>query len=110
MRRQLGEQLDRAAASDLIARINELTEQNQQLIAERDAALERERSELEGRLAEAEDDLAATRASLRRSERKTSRRSDDGALPGAAFGPCIRQPKRATAKLLTISTKPVGVP
>ncbi|UCM88455.1 DUF6262 family protein [Streptomyces marincola] len=65
LQRQLGQQLDQVAAGDLIARINELTQQNQRLIAERDA-LEREKAELEAKLAETEEDLGATRTSLRR--------------------------------------------
>lgn len=65
LQRQLGQQLDQVAAGDLIARINELTQQNERLIAERDA-LERERSDLEARLAETEEDLGAARTSLRR--------------------------------------------
>lgn len=44
--------------------INELTRQNEQLIT-RDA-LERENTELEAKLAEAEEDLGAARTSLRR--------------------------------------------
>ncbi|WP_406296512.1 DUF6262 family protein [Embleya sp. NBC_00888] len=65
LQRQLGQQLDQVAAGDLIARINELTQQNERLIAERDA-LERERAEFEAKLAETEEDLGAARTSLRR--------------------------------------------
>ncbi len=65
LQRQLGQQLDQVAAGDLIARINELTQQNERLIAERDA-LERENAQLEAKLAETEEDLGAARTSLRR--------------------------------------------
>ncbi|GAA3974025.1 hypothetical protein GCM10022384_25650 [Streptomyces marokkonensis] len=64
MRRQLGQQLDQAAAGDLVARIEELTRQYQLLATERDA-LRRENSELAQKLEEAEEDLAAARTSLR---------------------------------------------
>ncbi|MGW3983560.1 DUF6262 family protein [Streptomyces mirabilis] len=64
LRRQLGQQLDQAPSQDLITRISELTKQNQQLITERDT-LERTNTALEGQLAEAEEDLAAARTSLR---------------------------------------------
>ncbi|MFJ2812627.1 DUF6262 family protein [Streptomyces sp. NPDC087294] len=65
LQRQLGQQLDQVAAGDLIARINELTQQNERLVAERDV-LERTNAELEAKLAEAEEDLGAARTSLRR--------------------------------------------
>ncbi|MBL3805911.1 DUF6262 family protein [Streptomyces sp. BRB081] len=65
LQRQFGQQLDQVAAGDLITRINELTQQNERLIAERDA-LERERGDLEARLAETEENLGAARTSLRR--------------------------------------------
>ncbi|MET8412997.1 DUF6262 family protein [Streptomyces sp. NPDC005195] len=65
LQRQLGQQLDHVAAGDVIARIDELTRQNECLVTERDA-LEREKAELEAKLAETEDDLGAARTSLRR--------------------------------------------
>lgn len=65
VQRQLGQQLDHVATSDLITRVNELTRQNEKLIAERDA-LERENKELEAKLTETEEDLAVSRTSLRR--------------------------------------------
>jgi chromosome segregation ATPase len=65
LQRQLGQQLDQVAAGDLIVRINELTQQNERLVAERDN-LERQNAALEAKLAETEDDLGAARASLRR--------------------------------------------
>ncbi|MFP3119390.1 DUF6262 family protein [Streptomyces sp. Iso 434] len=65
LQRQLGQQLDQVAVGDLIARINELTQQNERLIAERDT-LERANAELEAKLAEMEEDLGAARTSLRR--------------------------------------------
>jgi chromosome segregation ATPase len=71
LQRQLGQQLDHVAAGDVIARIDELTQQNERLVAERDA-LERERAELEAKLAETEEDLGAARTSLRRMIRSES--------------------------------------
>jgi chromosome segregation ATPase len=65
VQRQLGQQLDHVATGDLITRINELTEQNTQLITERDA-LEQRNAELDAKLAEAEEDLGSARISLRR--------------------------------------------
>nr|WP_269857128.1 hypothetical protein [Streptomyces sp. RPT161] len=52
------------AAGDRVARIEELTRQNQELAAERDA-LKRENAELAAKLEETEEDLAAARISLR---------------------------------------------
>ncbi|MFF9398200.1 hypothetical protein [Streptomyces sp. NPDC014744] len=63
------------AAGDLIARINELTQQNERLIAGRDA-LDRGRAELEAKLAETEEDLGAARTSLRRMIRSENTVSD----------------------------------
>ncbi|MEV0446219.1 DUF6262 family protein [Streptomyces spectabilis] len=65
LQRQLGQQLDQVATGDMVARINELTQQNEQLLVERDA-LKRENAELETKLTEAEEDLGAARTSLRR--------------------------------------------
>ncbi|WP_405481245.1 DUF6262 family protein [Streptomyces anulatus] len=65
LRRQLGHQLDQVGAADLVARVDELTNQNNELIGERDVLVQ-QKAELEARLAEAEEDLAATRSSLRR--------------------------------------------
>ncbi|MET7903376.1 DUF6262 family protein [Streptomyces sp. NPDC005355] len=64
LRRQLGQQLDQVAAGDLVARIEELSRQNQDLTAERDA-LKRQKTNAEAKLEEAEEDLAAARTSLR---------------------------------------------
>ncbi|MFD7163741.1 hypothetical protein [Streptomyces violascens] len=63
-RNGVGQQLDQAPSQGLITRISELTKQNQQLLTERDV-LERANAALEGQLAEAEEDLAAARTSLR---------------------------------------------
>ncbi|MFC9181562.1 DUF6262 family protein [Streptomyces globisporus] len=65
LQRQLGQQLDQVGAADLVARVDELTRQHAELTAERDI-LQRQKVELGERLAEAEDDLAAARSSLRR--------------------------------------------
>ncbi|MBW3705799.1 hypothetical protein DTB58_17275 [Streptomyces griseus] len=65
LQRQLGQQLDQVGAAGLVARVDELTRQHAALTAERDA-LRQEKAELEGRLVEAEEDLAAARSSLRR--------------------------------------------
>jgi hypothetical protein len=64
LRRQLGQQLDQAAAGDSVAHVDELTRQNQQLTTERDA-LKRENTELAEKLEETEEDLGAARTSLR---------------------------------------------
>jgi predicted nuclease with TOPRIM domain len=65
IRHQLGQQLHSTATADLINRINELTTQNQQLTAElRHAATETQ--QLRQRAAELEDDLVASRTSLRK--------------------------------------------
>lgn len=65
LQRQLGQQLDQVGAADLVARVDELTRQHAELTADRDI-LQRQKVELGERLAEAEDDLAAARSSLRR--------------------------------------------
>ncbi|MER5432893.1 DUF6262 family protein [Streptomyces sp. NPDC002588] len=65
LQRQLGHQLDQVANADLVARVDELTRQHEEITAERDA-LRRDKTDLEERLAETEEDLAAARSSLRR--------------------------------------------
>ncbi|WP_328863944.1 DUF6262 family protein [Streptomyces virginiae] len=65
LQRQLGQQLDQVGAADLVARVDELTRQHEELAAERDT-LRREKTELAERLTETEEDLAAARSSLRR--------------------------------------------
>ncbi|MFF3730942.1 DUF6262 family protein [Streptomyces sp. NPDC002476] len=65
VRRQLGQQLDQVGTSELVARIDELTRQNSELTAKADA-LQRSNTDLQEKLTEAEDDLQATRTSLRR--------------------------------------------
>ncbi|MDJ1133936.1 hypothetical protein [Streptomyces iconiensis] len=64
LQRNLGHQLDRAGNAELVARIDELTAISRQLTVERDA-LRGEKADLEKRLEEAHDDLAAARMSLR---------------------------------------------
>ncbi|WP_406102467.1 DUF6262 family protein [Streptomyces canus] len=65
VRRSLGQQIDQVGAADLGARVDELTAANQRL--EGELAQEKARAEeLQGRLTEAEDDLAGARTSLRR--------------------------------------------
>ncbi|MBA6433836.1 DUF6262 family protein [Streptomyces sp. GMR22] len=75
LRRQLGQQLGQASSADLAERIKELTTENQRLITrlEEHAA---ENARLLGELAEAEDDLAATRLSLRQMIRAQNAESD----------------------------------
>jgi chromosome segregation ATPase len=65
VRRQLGQQLDQVGTGELVARIDELSRQNAELTAERDA-LTRGKAAWEEKLAEAEEDRDAARASLRR--------------------------------------------
>ncbi|MFJ8856071.1 hypothetical protein [Streptomyces sp. NPDC102437] len=65
MQRQLGRQLDQLQATDLTKRVGELAAQNPELNSQL-TRLQHEKQELERRLAEANDDLAASRASLRR--------------------------------------------
>ncbi|MEV3961525.1 hypothetical protein AB0M34_11595 [Nocardia sp. NPDC050193] len=65
VRRQLGQQLDQLASADLITRVEELTEQNKAL-TEHLARAQRGNAGLQDQLAEASDDLAAARKSLRR--------------------------------------------
>ncbi|WP_406279309.1 DUF6262 family protein [Nocardia sp. NBC_00881] len=71
IQRQLGQQLDQYAATDLITRVDELTAQNKTLIEEL-AAGRRANADLENQLTEAQDDLTAARASLRRMIREES--------------------------------------
>ncbi|MFF1460553.1 DUF6262 family protein [Streptomyces sp. NPDC058330] len=65
LQRQLGQQLDQVGAADLVARVDELTWQNDALASET-ARLRKKNGELEESLREAEEDLAAARSSLRR--------------------------------------------
>ena len=65
LQRSLGHQADQLANAPLVERINELTALAQQVTGERDQA-RREKADLEQRLSETEDDLAAARTSLRR--------------------------------------------
>ncbi|WP_280426307.1 DUF6262 family protein [Nocardia carnea] len=65
VQRQLGQQLDQLAATDLVTRVEELTEQNKAL-TEQLAGMQRSNASLQDQLAEANDDLAAARKSLRR--------------------------------------------
>ncbi|WP_405541871.1 DUF6262 family protein [Streptomyces phaeochromogenes] len=71
-RRHLGEKLEHLGHQDLIQRVNELSEVNQRLAtAERQTATENE--QLQARVSELEDDLTATRTSLRRMIRNENR-------------------------------------
>ena len=65
VQRGLGHQLNQLAAKDLATRVDELTRANQQLITEL-SRLRTHNESLNRRLTETEDDLAATRVSLRR--------------------------------------------
>ncbi|MCW2901013.1 MAG: hypothetical protein JWO67_3278 [Streptosporangiaceae bacterium] len=74
LRRSLGRQIDQVGAADLGARVDELTAANQRL--EDALAQEKARNEeLQGRLTETEDDLAAARTSLRRMIRSENQES-----------------------------------
>ncbi|WP_151482097.1 DUF6262 family protein [Streptomyces albicerus] len=65
LQRNLGQQLDQVASKDLVVRIDELTTHNHELTARFNQA-QAESGELQRRLREAEDDVAAARSSLRR--------------------------------------------
>ena len=65
LQRSLGHQLDQLGNADLVARVDELTEAAQRLTGERDEA-RAETSALQRQVAALEDDLAASRTSLRR--------------------------------------------
>lgn len=65
VRHQLGQQLDALAAGDLAARVDELTQSNQQLVDQLLQATA-ENTALRERLAAVEADLTAARTSLRR--------------------------------------------
>lgn len=65
VRHQLGQQLDTLAAGDLTARVDDLTESNQQLTDQLRQATA-ENTALKERLTAAEADLTAARTSLRR--------------------------------------------
>lgn len=62
---QLGAEIDGPERADLISRVSELETLNRQLIAERDARLA-ETTHAQRRVHELEDDLTATRESLRK--------------------------------------------
>ncbi|MGW1761538.1 DUF6262 family protein [Streptomyces mirabilis] len=74
LQRSLGQQLDQAATKDLVARIDELTSHNHELSTQLQQ-VRQDNSQLQQRLEEAEDDLAAARTSLRRMIRDESRES-----------------------------------
>jgi hypothetical protein len=82
LQRALGHQLDDAENAGLAARVAELTQACQRLTGERDQT-RAENSELQRRLADAEDDLAAARTTLRRMIRRTWRARE----PAPAGGP-----------------------
>ena len=65
LQRSLGHQLDQLGNSDLVVRVDELTEAAQRLTGERDDA-RAETAALQRQVATLEDDLAASRTSLRR--------------------------------------------
>ena len=73
LRRQLGQQVDQIPTTDLITRVNELTSQNTRL-SEALTAAQTAKQQLEAELAEAQDDLAAARSSLRQMIRAESQR------------------------------------
>lgn len=58
LQRSLGQQLDQAATKDLVARIDELTSNNHELSTQLQQ-VQQENTQLQQRLDEAEDDLAA---------------------------------------------------
>ncbi|MEU3069917.1 DUF6262 family protein [Streptomyces sp. NPDC006906] len=72
--RSLGQQLDQAATKDLVARIDELTSHNHELSTQLQQ-VQQDNTQLQRRLEEAEDDLAAARTGLRRMLRDESRSS-----------------------------------
>lgn len=74
LQRSLGQQLDQAAAKDLVARIDELTSHNHELSTQLQQ-VRQDNTQLSRCLEEAEDDLAAARTSLRRMIRDDSRTS-----------------------------------
>ncbi|PKV78321.1 DUF6262 family protein [Nocardia fluminea] len=65
VQRQLGQQLDQLHTTDLITRIDELTEQNKTLATALETT-KRTNTTLQEQLTETQDDLAAARTSLRR--------------------------------------------
>ncbi|MEU8482310.1 DUF6262 family protein [Streptomyces sp. NPDC048641] len=72
LQRSLGQQLDQAVTKDLVARIDELTSHNHELTTQLQQ-VQQDNTQLQLRLEEAEDDLAAARTSLRRMIRDESR-------------------------------------
>ncbi|MFJ3939928.1 DUF6262 family protein [Streptomyces parvus] len=71
VRRNLGQQLDQVGTGELVARVNELTGQLNELKAEKDLWM-REKNDLQEKLAEAVEDLAGARISLRQMVRAAS--------------------------------------
>ncbi|GAA0379302.1 DUF6262 family protein [Streptomyces blastmyceticus] len=65
VQRSLGQQLEQVASKDLVTRIDELTRHKHELTA-RLNQVQGENSELQRRLRESEDDVAAVRSNLRR--------------------------------------------
>jgi hypothetical protein len=81
----LGQQVEQLGNHDLFDRVNELTEENLRLsTAERQAT--NQNAELQQRVTEPEDDLAAARTSLRRMIRDENR-PQPAPLDGRATGP-----------------------
>ena len=72
LRYQLGQQLDDLTTPDLSARVEELTRRNQELLDQLHRAAA-QNTALQERAARMEDDLAATRTSLRRMIREENR-------------------------------------
>ncbi|MFD5624283.1 DUF6262 family protein [Streptomyces yangpuensis] len=72
MRRKLGDELDQTANADLVARINELVEQNR-LVSEELAEFRQSAKQQARRIAELEDDLAASRTAHRDLMRELNR-------------------------------------
>jgi chromosome segregation ATPase len=71
LQKQLGRQLDAFTHGELIARIEELTQHNQRL-TDQNCQLAAANEQLHSRAGELEDDLTATRTSLRRMIRNTN--------------------------------------
>ncbi len=71
LQKQLGRQLDQPTHQELLTRINELTQHNQHL-ADQNRQLTTSSEQLQQRVTDLEDDLAAARTSLRRMIRDTN--------------------------------------
>ncbi|MEU7297975.1 hypothetical protein AB0A76_33090 [Streptomyces exfoliatus] len=90
-RAHLGQPVEQLGNHDLVDRVNELAEENRRLsTAERPATAKY--TELQQRVAELEDDLAAARTSLRRMIRNENVPSD---LDGTNSGGGVPDPVRA---------------